>query len=125
MNNTIKTILAIAIIALVIAGAVWLVKSKGQEPVKGTIMSVDLSGIALDGPAVVTISLVDGSHQEIHVPSFGLMLCPARENIADVYALQAGDEVEVRGERNEDGAIVPCSDEEHFLRVISQESISE
>lgn len=108
------------LVAIILAlGIWWLARSKAQEPIKGTVVSVDLSGIALDGPAIVTLDTADG-RREIHVPSFGLTLCAAKDNIADVYAIQAGDQVAVRGEREADGAIVPCADEEHFLRVVSE-----
>lgn len=119
MTNTLKTILILAVVALAAVGLWWLINAKAHEPVKGTVVSVDLSGIALDGPAVVTIVTAEDTQEAINVPSFGLMLCAAKDNIADVYALKAGDEVEVNGERGEDGSIVPCTDEDHFLRVTS------
>ncbi len=88
--------------------------------VEGEVVRVDLERIALDGPAVVTIVLSDGAKADIHVPSFGLGLCEARASIADVYALKAGDRIEARGEASEDGSIVPCQSEDHYLRVTSK-----
>jgi len=86
----------------------------------GTVVSVNLDAIAADGPAVVTIRTEAGAEEQIQVPSFGLMLCAASESIADVYALQSGDRVEVRGSVSEDGAIVPCESSEHYLRVVTE-----
>lgn len=90
-----------------------------QRSVSGTITSVNLDGIAADGPAVITVQTESGV-EVIHVPSFGLNLCAANESITDVYVLKSGDRVEARGTVSEEGAIVPCDSEEHYLRV-SQE----
>lgn len=88
--------------------------------VEGEALRVDLEQIALDGPAVVTIVQADGAKIDIRVPSFGLGLCAARDAIADVYAIKAGDRIEARGEASEDGAIVPCQAEDHYLRVVAE-----
>lgn len=84
--------------------------------ISGTIQSIDTSGVALDGPAIVTIKTADNTTQEIHVPSMGIRLCAAYENIADVYSLKEGDKIEVRGILSED-AIVPCQSAEDYLKV--------
>lgn len=83
----------------------------------GTVTSVNLEGVMVDGPAVVSIRTEAGALQTIHVPSFGLMLCAAQKSIADVYALREGDRVEVRGSASAEGAIVPCESTSHYLRV--------
>lgn len=86
----------------------------------GTVVSVNLEQIAFDGPAIIMIETETGAQQEIQVSSFGLLLCPAQESIADVYTLQSGDEVEVRGAVSAEGAIVPCESEDHYLRVSAE-----
>lgn len=83
----------------------------------GSVTSVNLDAIAYDGPAVVKIRTEAGAEVTIHVPSFGIALCEAKANIADVYSMKAGERVEVRGEVSEEGAIVPCRSEDHYLRV--------
>lgn len=88
-----------------------------DRAVSGTVVSVNLDAIAADGPAVVMIRTQAGVEEEVHVPSFGINLCAASANIADVYALKAGDRVEVNGTVSEEGAIVPCQSAEHYLRV--------
>jgi len=91
-----------------------------ERTATGQITSINLDMIAFDGPAVVTIQTDAEAFTEIHVPSFGLLLCEAKANIADVYELNAGDRVEVRGSMNAGGSIVPCDSPDHYLRVISQ-----
>lgn len=86
----------------------------------GTVTSVNLDAIALDGPAVVRILTEAGTEEEIQVPSFGINLCAASKSIADVYAMRTGDRVEVNGAVSADGAIVPCESEAHYLRVVSE-----
>jgi hypothetical protein len=86
---------------------------------KGAVQAVDLEKVAFDGPMVITIRLENGTSQTIAVPSMGLPLCAAYQNnnIADVYKLEVGQEVEVRGVTAEDGSIVPCESADHYLRV--------
>lgn len=114
-----KALLALIVIAAVIIIGWLVLRPDSVEAVSGSVVSVDLSSIAFDGPAIITIEADDGSRQEIHVPSFGLALCAAKDNIADVYTMKAGDKIEVNGTRDEDGAIVPCAEDDHYLRVTS------
>ena len=88
-----------------------------QAAFSGTVQSVDLTQMAVDGPAVVTIETEAGGTKEIHVPSMGLPLCPAKDNIADVATINENDTVEVNGDVNVSGAITPCQSEDHYLRV--------
>lgn len=84
----------------------------------GTVQDVNLDGMALDGPAVVTIKTAIGATQEIHIPSMGINLCAAVDNIEDVSEIEVGDKVEVRGDISEENtAITPCVSEEHYFRV--------
>src|SRR5688572_1414454 len=86
----------------------------------GIVTSIDLEHIAVDGPAAIVIRTAAGAEEKILVPSFGLGLCKAKASIADVYELKVGDTVEARGSVGEDGAIIPCQSEAHYLRVIKK-----
>lgn len=79
----------------------------------GTVTSVDLSPMAYDGDAVLVID-VDGSPVEVRVPA-RINLCPAQDRI-ELAELSVGDRVEVRGSREADGAVRPCSEADHLLR---------
>jgi|GEM_PF-1549863 len=99
--------------------------STSQEPsgesetktARGTVAEVDREAIAYDGPAYVMINLEEGGTATIAVPSMGLNLCAAQENILDVYTLEEGARVEVRGTVGEEGHIVPCQSADHYLRL--------
>ena len=52
------------------------------------------------------------------MPSFGLPLCEAFTNIADVYQIKSGDRIEVNGSADENDRVVPCESADHYLRVI-------
>lgn len=86
------------------------------ETIEGSVVSINTDGVALDGPALVTVSTESGE-RVVAVPSMGINLCAAREQIADVYTLEVGEKVSVRGELDEEGRIVPCVDAAHYLRV--------
>ncbi len=90
-----------------------------EEEVDGTIMSIDMTKIAADGPVVLMIGTSSGVRQ-VQVPSFGINLCAAKKGIADVAALKIGDALKVRGTVTEDGAITPCSSASHYLHVIGK-----
>ncbi len=91
-----------------------------QSTASGTVSSVDLEHIAVDGPAVIEVKTTAGTTVKVIVPSFGLGMCEAKEHIADVFALKVGDSVEVRGSVTEEGAIMPCESSEHYLRVVAK-----
>lgn len=128
MNTKILIYIVIAIV--IIVGGFYLVNSyiytekqadftPGETVVKeGKIISVNLEGVALDGPFLINIQGDKGELSTIAVPSFGLPLCEAykNKNIADVNLLKNGDSVTVRGEIIEDGSIVPCESSDHYLR---------
>lgn len=84
--------------------------------VRGTLTSISLEEMMVDGPARLTVTAQDGVPYTVLVPSMGLPLCAARANIADVSSLTAGELIEVRGETDADGAITPCSAPDHYLR---------
>lgn len=91
-----------------------------ERTVIGTVSSVSLDGVAADGPAIIQLTTSAGASIEVDVPSFGLGLCAAKANIADVFAIKEGDAVEVRGAVTEEGAIVPCESSDHYLRVTAK-----
>lgn len=85
----------------------------------GTIINIDQSQIILDGPSIITINDADVGTFIVAVPSMGLPLCPAADNIADVAQAAVGDTIEVSGSMDSDGYIVPCDSPEHYLTLTS------
>lgn len=112
-----KTKLLISVISIAVLSACNSTPS--DDVIQGTVSSVDLEQVMVDGPAVITLETADDSTVEIRVPSMGRNLCLATD-LADPYQIEIGDTVEVNGTMDEEGAIVPCASEEHFLRVITQ-----
>lgn len=116
-----KIIYILLVIVAVIAGyylyVYWALgdDSGTRGALEGEVSAINLEGVMVDAPALVTISTEDGE-KVIAVPSMGRNLCVAKE-LADVYALKVGDVVSVKGEVDEEGRIVPCMDESHFMRV--------
>lgn len=129
-----KTLAAsLALVLLTGAGCAWFpadetarvgvdtdAEVSSDRAASGTVTSVNLDAIAADGPAVVEIRTEAGTTETINVPSFGINLCAASSSIADVYALRSGDRVEVNGSVSEDGTIVPCESNAHYLRVVGE-----
>jgi len=121
-----KTILPSILLVLVVGAGVYYAlstprlvtetptPSEGQA--EGVVIAINLDSVAFDGPALIALETTAGL-QVIAVPSMGLPLCAARENIADVYRLAVGDRVAVSGEVGEEGEIIPCSDVAHYLRL--------
>lgn len=127
-----KHIAWVVIAIIVIVGALLLVtgndngESVQQEEqqtdgatASGTVTAVDSSQVAVDGPYVVEIETDEGTAQRIEVPSMGINLCAAQENIASVSDIETGDTVSVRGTMSAEGAIVPCEGTDHYLRIES------
>ncbi|MEM1056055.1 MAG: hypothetical protein AAGI52_11050 [Bacteroidota bacterium] len=86
---------------------------QAPEPIVGTVERVDLTPMAVDGDAEVTLRTSDGERVEIRVP--------ARQNLCEatglgmIGSLRAGDRLEVVGAmRGEE--IVPCESATHRLR---------
>lgn len=84
--------------------------------VEGEVTAVNTEQVSFDGPALVTVATENGE-ATVAVPSMGINLCAAKDAIADVFELSAGDRVTVRGSMDEEGRIVPCEDASHYLRV--------
>ncbi|MEZ4195244.1 MAG: hypothetical protein R3B53_02490 [Candidatus Paceibacterota bacterium] len=81
-----------------------------EAVVTGTVVEVDRSQLMLDGPTLVTIVTDEEQSEVVAVPSMGINLCEAVENISDVSQLAVGDVVAVTGSRDENDFIVPCAD---------------
>lgn len=88
--------------------------------VTGVVMEVDRSQLMLDGPTVVTVMTAEGQNELVAVPSMGINLCEAVENLADVSELAVGDTVTVVGSRDDNSHIVPCAGASDKLMVTGQ-----
>jgi len=93
------------------------VKQLGTLTLAGTVTGVDVANMTVDGPGVVTFVTEIGETYNIAVASMGRNMCVAKDDIADVYTIEIGDYVSVRGEGNSEGFITPCMDEGDYLRV--------
>lgn len=84
----------------------------------GEITELDFSEIAVDGPYRIMLETDAGEARTVLVPSMGINLCAAQENIADLDALAVGDAIEARG--SIDGSadsIVVCESADYYLRT--------
>lgn len=94
---------------------------EGRMVVSGTVTEVNLEGVALDGPALLSVQTETGEMYTVAVPSMGVRLCPAFEQIADPFVIERGDMVDVRGRVEDDGfTIIPCDDADDYLNATSQ-----
>lgn len=89
-----------------------------ERELVGVVTGVDVTGVMVDGPALIDIETEIGESHSIAVPSMGINLCPAAQNIANVYDVAIGDVVSVRGTFGEEKSIVPCNDASHYLQVV-------
>ncbi len=115
--------LFVAVAVLILSGYFWFDKTNEvslPNSFSGIVTDVNLEAMAYDGPALVTMQTAVGETVIIAVPSMGLALCEAFENIAFVDVVAVGDTVSVTGERDEDGRVVPCNDISHHLTVTSK-----
>jgi len=93
--------------------------------VSGEVTGFNASQVGRDGPYVLTIASGNGQ-ATVEVPSMGLSACAAADNIADMSNISEGQTVSVLGDRQDNGAIVPCESPDHFLRIgEDQEDTSE
>jgi hypothetical protein len=93
------------------------VAGSGDAEVAGPITAIDTSGVATDGPYLVTIMTVDNELVTIALPSMGILLCPAKNSITSVTDVSVGQTIEAKGSLNEQGQIVPCEKIDHYFRV--------
>lgn len=112
----------IVVIILGLGGWMFFTGTQVEAPaadteVRGTVTNVNLEQMAVDGPALISIESEQNITYTVAVPSMGLPLCAARENIADVSDINVGDALAVRGKTNAEGYIIPCEDAAHFLQV--------
>ncbi len=84
---------------------------------RGEILAIDLAPLAYDGSAIITIKNDEGIPKNIAIPARGFSMCPGFKNVADISSLKVGNKIEVRGEVDSEGVIVPCVSEAHYLRV--------
>lgn len=121
-----KTFLIVLIVVVVIGGGFfyfnnYIYEEKQGEQTRnsaeGIVTAVDTNGVAADGPALVTVRTSDDSAAVIAIPSMGLPLCAAVENIDDVFAVEVGNSVSALGDVDPAGRIVPCESSEHFFRI--------
>lgn len=132
MNS--KTVVSIIVILVAVFAGYWILSESGMKndpaelggkDIRGEVVSVDRSQIIADGPTVIMVSTENGV-ERVEVPSMGINLCPASKSIVDVSMLEAGMVIEVSGSvGGDEGAIVPCESEEHYLRVASDDSSGE
>lgn len=93
-------------------------QASGMIAVSGSVTEVNLDQIAFDGPSLVTLVADDGQSYTIAIPSFGINMCVASDQIVDVQTLSSGDRIEAQGELDSEGYIVPCGDTAHYLRAL-------
>lgn len=131
--DTMKNLALIVVALLLIAaGAFWFfnrttaepavedeVASEQDDTVEGVIIGINREGVAADGPTLIELEQRDGTEVMIAVPSMGINLCAAASNITDVFALETGTRLEVRGSISPEGYLVPCEDARHYVKVIS------
>ena len=84
----------------------------GDAVVAGTVVSVDASPLAYDGPAEVTVDT-----GAVRATVFVVAQVPqcAAEGLGLAFELSPGVTVEARGARG-DGGVTPCASSEHYLR---------
>ncbi|WP_412068869.1 hypothetical protein [Rubrivirga sp. IMCC43871] len=84
----------------------------------GRVVAVDLSPMAYDGNALVTVT-PDGGGADVavHIPARQNLCAAAIENLD---AVAPGDRVEVRGTPGEVGTLTPCDSADHVFRVLEQ-----
>lgn len=94
-----------------------LTSSPSTETFEGTVTAVNLEEMMVDGPARITVVTGAGKEYKLAVPSMGRSLCKAKDTVAAPDTISLGDRISVRGEVAEDGSLVPCMDESHYLTV--------
>lgn len=84
----------------------------------GEITELDYSEIAVDGPYRIMLETSAGESRTVLVPSMGINLCAAQENIVNLDSLLVGDVIEVRGSAgSEPDSITVCESTDHYLEL--------
>lgn len=103
-------------------GRLFVEEIKDPQPgtdksVRGFVTEIDTSQIAADGPALVVVDVPRNGEQTIALPSMGVNLCKAQQQVVSVHDVEVGDFVEVNGRVDAEGRIVPCESSDHYLRT--------
>lgn len=107
-----------AILILVLAIGYLAFTDKTKDITRsGEIVEISLDQTAFDGPAIIKILEQNGNLTTIAIPSMGIQLCAAHENISQIAHAAIGDKVSVSGYADEQGRIVPCENASHFLNI--------
>lgn len=90
--------------------------------VTGSVTEIDMSAMAVDGPAKITISSDSKDTQTIRIPARAQQ-CPQSADVISLDSISVGDRVSVRGSLRS-GDIAPCRLPDGFMRKedSSQES---
>lgn len=84
----------------------------------GEIAELDYTQIAADGPYRIMLESDTGEVVTVLVPSMGINLCPAQENIVRLDALEEGARVSARGSAGPtENQIVVCEAADHYLEL--------
>ena len=85
---------------------------------EGVVTAVNLDGMMVDGPGLVTLKTADGESHTIALASMGRSMCVAKDTVAEVSEVVIGDTVRVSGTQTEDGNIIPCESVEDYFNVV-------
>lgn len=93
--------------------------------VTGSVTEIDMSAMAVDGPAKITVSSDSKDTQTIRIPARAQQ-CSQSSGVISLDSISVGDEVSVRGSLRA-GDIAPCQLPDGFLRkeTSSQDSDDE
>jgi len=94
------------------------------QDVEGEITNIDRSQIIVDGPTLISLETEAGIQYEVAVPSMGINLCAAAGSLEDTAELMVGERIEVRGQLNGEGQIVPCESPLDYLRLMTADDNS-
>lgn len=94
--------------------------SSDAVTVTGTVSEVDASQVSVDGPYVIAVETNNGAVRTVEVPSMGMQICAASDTIDSAPDIEVGQKVSVRGERKQNGVIVPCESADHYVQVAGE-----
>jgi len=84
--------------------------------VSGTVVTINVEAMAVDGDGVITLETGDGSTARIFVAA-RMMLCEA-EGLDLIGELAPGDHIEVSGDAVGGTNVRPCESETHYIRRV-------
>ena len=112
--------LALLFVLLLVAGCATtsapdlVLETGSTATLSGTVVSVNLEPMAVDGDGVITIETESGATARVFVAA-RMNLCTA-EGLDLVGDLAPGDRIEVQGRVMGGTNIRPCEGDDHFLR---------